>query len=300
MRTPGQAARSEVVAFLDEAAQRTDEVLESAFGAGVGGPPRLLEAMRYSVFAGGKRLRPALAIACCRALGGADDHVLPFAAAVELVHTYSLVHDDLPAMDDDDLRRGQPTSHRVFGEATAILAGDALHTLAFEVVLARTESAGLARSLAIELARAAGPGGMVGGQVEDLASDGAPPDGDRIRRIHRGKTVALLRAACRGGALAAGAAVDELEAIDRYGTCLGHAFQIVDDVLDVTGTAEELGKTPGKDRARRKMTHVALHGVAGARRLADLEVEGALAALEPLPRRDLLSALARHVAVRGR
>ncbi len=287
-------------AFMESAARRVDERLREALALADRGPARLAEAMRYSVFAGGKRLRPALALAACRAAGGAEDAALPFAAALELVHAYSLIHDDLPSMDDDDLRRGRPTSHKVFGEATAILAGDALHTLAFEVVLAGTPLPALARSLALELARAAGCEGMVGGQVEDLAAGGAEPDAERIHRIHRGKTAALTRAACRGGAMAGGGDAALVDAFDRYGTSLGLAFQVVDDVLDVTGTAESLGKTPGKDRSREKMTFVALEGVDGAMRRADGEIRRALEAVRGLEERPLLEALARFVTARSR
>jgi geranylgeranyl diphosphate synthase type II len=286
--------------FLEEASRLIDTTLEQALGTATSGPPRLAEAMRYSVFAGGKRLRPALAIASCRAFGGRDESVLPFAAALELLHTYSLVHDDLPSMDDDDLRRGRPTSHRVYGEAMAILAADALHTLAFETLLAGTEPPALARTLGLELARAAGCAGMVGGQVEDLEADGQPPEAARIRRIHEGKTVALLRASCRGGAIAGGASPSALDAIDRFGTHLGFAFQTVDDILDVTGTAESLGKTPGKDRAREKMTTVALEGVDGARVRADAEVAAARTAVAGIPGRGLLDALALFVTRRDR
>jgi geranylgeranyl diphosphate synthase, type II len=296
----GPRAITDVRAFLEEAARITDRDLDGVLARAAEGSARLAEAMRYSVFAGGKRLRPALAIACCRAVGGRDEAVAPFASALELVHTYSLVHDDLPSMDDDDLRRGRPTSHRVFGEATAILAGDALHTLAFETLLERTEPPALARALALELAKAAGCEGMVAGQIEDLGADGQPPDADRIRSIHRGKTAALLRAACRGGALAGNADEADVESLDRYGTHLGLAFQIVDDVLDVTGTAESLGKTPGKDRSRRKMTYVALDGVEGSMRRAQAEVDLALGAVGSLSAADLLGALARFVTRRDR
>jgi geranylgeranyl diphosphate synthase type II len=286
-------------AFLEEARGLVDAWTEAALPAsGHLGPPRLTEAMRYSVFAGGKRLRPALAIAASRAVGGRDEAVMPYAAALELVHTYSLIHDDLPSMDDDDLRRGRPTSHKVFGEAMAILAGDALHTLAFELLLTRTPDPALARDLALELARAAGRGGMVGGQVEDLAADGEPPEAARLERIHLGKTAALIRASAKGGAMAGGGSREAIAALETYGTHLGLAFQVVDDVLDETGTAESLGKTPGKDRSRRKMTYVALEGVPAALRRAEREVEAALGALEAFDRGGLLASLARFVTRR--
>ncbi|MCC7140285.1 MAG: polyprenyl synthetase family protein [Planctomycetes bacterium] len=273
-----------------------DRVLPPA-GTGAG---RLTEALRYAVFAGGKRLRPALALASCEAVGGEPDAAVAFAGAVELVHTYSLVHDDLPAMDDDDLRRGRPTTHKVFGEAIGILVGDALHSLAFESLLERTPDASVARRLGLALARAAGVRGMVGGQVDDLDSTGVAPTEERLERLHRGKTAALLAASCEGGAIAGGARPEQVEALHRFGLDLGLAFQVVDDVLDATGTAASLGKTPGKDRDAGKMTYVALEGVERARaRAADL-LARSLAALAPLPRSQDLAALARFVVERDR
>jgi geranylgeranyl diphosphate synthase type II len=256
--------------------------------------------MRYSVFAGGKRLRPALAMAACRAVGGDVATVVPFAAALELVHAYSLIHDDLPSMDDDDLRRGKPTSHRVYGEALAILAGDALHSLAFVTVLADTPDAHLGRDLGLELAEAAGPAGMVGGQVEDLAASGAEPDEAQLLRIQGRKTAALIRAACRGGARAGGATAEGIEALATYGRHLGYAFQMVDDVLDVTGTAESLGKTPGKDKDENRMTWVAYEGVEAAMARADAHVRRALDAVAAVEGRELLTALAHFVTRRTR
>ncbi len=265
------AAPVDALAYLDAARERVDAWLESALPPAATGAGRLHEAMRYSVFAGGKRLRPALAMAAAEAVGGRPDDAVAFAGALELVHTYSLVHDDLPSMDDDDLRRGKPTSHKVFGEAMAILAGDALHSLAFQALLERVESPVLARDLARDLARAAGVSGMVGGQVEDLTAERQPPSEERLLRIHGGKTAALIAASCVGGGRSARASADHLAALDRFGTEVGHAFQIVDDVLDVTGTPEQLGKTPGKDRRGKKMTYVALEGVTAARsRAGDL------------------------------
>lgn len=295
--------------FLAEARAIVDGALEGWMPLEDPRAPRLAEAMRYSVFAGGKRLRPALALAACRAAGGEDEDVLPFACALELVHTYSLIHDDLPAMDDDDLRRGRPTSHKAFGEALAILAGDALHTLAFELVLDRTLDPQRARALAAILAHASGHEGMVGGQVDDLAAEGADVDLERLELIHRRKTGALLAASVRGGARAAGASPEALEGFERYGEALGLAFQIADDVLDATSTAEVLGKTPGKDAEDGKLTYVALEGVDAARARCDREIEKALAALADLGGADLLqgvdadlllAALADFVAHRDR
>ncbi len=292
------AADARVGAFLAEARTLVEAHLARVLPRVGHGPPRLAEALRYSVEAGGKRLRPALALAAARALGGRDADVLPFAGALELVHTYSLIHDDLPAMDDDALRRGKPTSHVVFGEALAILAGDGLHSLAFETLLAGTPDAALARDLALLLARAAGPAGMVGGQVEDLAAAGAPPEHGRLERIHAGKTAALLAAAAEGGARAAGAAGPAQAALRAYGTHLGLSFQIIDDVLDETGSVVVLGKTPGKDRAGSKMTYPALEGVAAARARAQREGDSALAAIRDLDKDGLLAALVRFVVAR--
>ena len=229
-------------------------------------PETLHRAMRYSVFSGGKRLRPILAMASYELLGGAGPEIAAPACAAELVHTYSLIHDDLPVMDDDDLRRGRPTCHREFGDATAILAGDALLTLAFEVVASEARVDPASRSEIVrELALANGSLGMVGGQVADLEGEGIRPSVDAIEFIHTRKTAMPLRAAVRIGALAAGASGRPLDSLTAFGEKLGLAFQIADDVLDMTGTAEEMGKAVGKDRARGKMTYPAAVGLDGAR-----------------------------------
>ena len=288
----------DATAYLEAARARVDAWLDRMLPPAGTGPGRLHEAMRYSVFAGGKRLRPALAFGACEAVGGDPAAAEPFAGALELVHTYSLIHDDLPSMDDDDLRRGKPTSHRVFGEATAILSGDALHSLAFESLLERVPDAVLARDLCRDLARAAGVRGMVGGQVEDLAAERQPPTEERLQRIHLGKTAALICASCAGGARAGGASSADVDALCRFGTELGLAFQIVDDVLDVTGTPEQLGKTPGKDRRGSKMTYVALEGVPAARAHAKRRLATALDLLSALPHPAALESLARYVVSR--
>ncbi len=296
--TAPETARAD--AFLAQAKERVEIALDAALPTEATAPARLAEAMRYSTQAGGKRLRPALALAACRAVGGDAEAALPFACALEMIHTYSLIHDDLPAMDDDDLRRGRPTNHKVFGEALAILAGDALHTLAFGVILREVADAKTARRLAAELEHAAGYAGMVGGQVDDLEGGGQPPNEDQLLRIHERKTAALLRAATRGGAIAGGATDAQVESLGRFGHHLGLAFQIVDDVLDETGTAEALGKTPGKDREGGKMTVVALEGVDAAKQRADRERELAEAAVRELPDAQLLIDLARFVTRRDR
>jgi len=259
--------------YLGTVTARVDAALERLLPPESEEPRTIHRAMRYSVFAGGKRLRPALVLLGARAAAGepAEEKVLPVAAAVEMVHTYSLIHDDLPAMDDADLRRGQPTAHRVFGEAGAILAGDALHTLAFEILGAFP---GPAAALVGEVARACGTRGMVGGQSADLEAEGKPPSVEVVESIHRRKTGALLVASLRLGALAAGAGEDLLRPLTEFGARVGMAFQIVDDVLDEEGLGQDLGKTPGKDRQRGKMTYPAAVGMEASRaRAAALAAE---------------------------
>jgi geranylgeranyl diphosphate synthase type II len=241
--------------------------------------------MRYAVLGGGKRLRPALCLAACEACGADPESVAGPAAAIEMIHTYSLVHDDLPAMDDDALRRGRPTLHVAFGEAEAVLAGDALLTLAFEI-LAR-EPAGperaerRAEAIAV-VAAAAGAAGMVGGQMADLEAERAEVGPAGLDWIHAHKTGALLAASVELGAIHAGASADARAALVAFGRNLGMAFQIVDDILDVTATAEDLGKTPGKDARSGKGTYPARFGLEGARREAERFHDRAIAALDPV------------------
>lgn len=259
-------------------------------------PARLHAAMRYSLLAGGKRLRPILCLASAEAVGGRREAALLPAVALECLHTYTLIHDDLPAMDNDDLRRGLPTCHKKFDEATAILAGDALLTFAFELLAQATPAVPLVR----ELAEAAGSRGVVGGQAEDLAAEGCEPDAAWLEFIHTNKTGKLLRAACRMGALTAGADADQLAALTAYATKIGLAFQIADDVLNVTSTAQQLGKAVGSDAARKKMTYVALYGLATARAKAAALITEAQAALAPLGERAApLAALAEFTVKRS-
>ncbi|SDG16885.1 farnesyl-diphosphate synthase [Onishia taeanensis] len=276
---------------------RIDAWLEALF-ATPSVAERLDAAMRHGVLGGGKRLRPVLVYAAGRALGASDEALDPPAAAVELVHAYSLVHDDLPAMDNDDLRRGQPTVHRAFDEAVAILAGDALQTLAFEV-LAHQAHPRLAAQVAT-LAEASGRSGMAAGQALDLAAVGQPADLESLARMHRHKTGALIRAAVRLGGLTAVEADDpRLVALDTYAAAVGLAFQIQDDILDVTSDTVTLGKTSGADAARDKPTYPALLGLDGARAMADDLLDEALAALAPLgDEAATLAALARHMIER--
>ncbi|MDB5298718.1 MAG: geranylgeranyl pyrophosphate synthase, partial [Phycisphaerales bacterium] len=249
-------------------------------------PPRLIDAMEYSLMAGGKRLRPALVLECFAACSGGNDNgagrqsALAAAAAMELIHTFSLVHDDLPAMDDDDLRRGRPTNHKVFGEAMAILAGDAMVTVAFEVLATDADPAALP-AMVRELASASGPQGMIGGQVLDIDSENTVLSLEGLQRIHRMKTGALLTASCRLGAIAAGQE-SHVSAMGDFGRHLGLAFQIVDDVLDVTSTPEQMGKATKKDAGKGKNTYPSLLGLEASQREAEAQLSAAMSALAPL------------------
>ncbi len=270
-----------------------------AFGSGC--PSHLAEAIRYSLLAPGKRLRPQLTLSAAEACGGAVNDAMPAAVAVEMVHAYSLVHDDLPAMDNDDLRRGRPTCHRQFDEATAILAGDALLTRAFEVMAAEIEPPQRAARCCAELARAIGAGGMVGGQADDLAAEFRHIGLARLQSIHRRKTGALFGAAIQLGAIAADASPEQRQWLAAYGDNLGHAFQIVDDLLDVSGEEGRVGKRLGKDRKRGKVTYPALLGVEESRRRAAELIEQACRALVPFgDRAGALVSLAEFVALRSR
>jgi geranylgeranyl diphosphate synthase type II len=243
-----------------------ERYLESCFN---GSPAHgaLYESMRYSLLAGGKRIRPVLTLAFCQAAGGEPDRALPLAAAIEMVHTYSLIHDDLPSMDNDSLRRGRPTNHRVFGESMAILAGDALQAAAFSRVLWSDLSAQQKADAALVLARAAGEDGMVAGQVLDLEGERRPLAPDEIAKMNALKTGCLLEAACVMGVIAAGGTECQLHAARGYASALGLAFQVRDDMLDETSTAQQMGKTVGKDRKAHKSTYVARLGLDGCKRL---------------------------------
>jgi len=264
-------------------------------------PARLLAAMRYATLGGGKRLRPGLTVETALLFGRADEGVLRAGAAIECLHGYSLVHDDLPAMDDDDLRRGKPTVHKAFDEATAILAGDALQTLAFDILAdPRTDpDPALRADLVLGLSRASGLGGMAGGQMLDLDAEREPPDEAGIRRLQAMKTGALIRFACEAGAILGRADAQELALIRRFGEIIGLAFQLADDVLDATSTAEAVGKAVAKDAARGKGTLVSLYGVEATRdRLAAL-VREAEAVLAPFGNKaEPLAEAARFVAMR--
>lgn len=267
------------------------QVIERTLGAWVPAetaePHSIHLAMRYSLFAGGKRIRPVLAIAAAHAVSDAPVGVENAAVTLELIHTYSLIHDDLPALDNDDLRRGRPTCHKVYGEAMAILAGDALLTMAFEVLgrLPHTPAEVRIR-LVEELARASGTvDGMIGGQVNDIEGERKLPTARLLESIHRAKTGALIRASVRMGAIYGGATEEELKGLTEYGEHIGLAFQIVDDILDVEESSEALGKTAGKDQAQQKITFPAVHGLERSRQMAEEERVNAHLALRPFDER---------------
>lgn len=289
---------------LQRGCQRVNAALEHWLPPDDSPPQRLHAAMRYAVLGSGKRLRPVLVYATGDALGAPPDRLDPPACAVELIHAYSLVHDDLPAMDDDDLRRGNPTCHRQFDEATAILAGDALQALAFELLTADRPAAAIpieARAhMAATLARAAGADGMAGGQAIDLAAEGRRLDLAELERMHRYKTGALIRASVLLGAIAGDADSKLRQQLGAYGEAIGLAFQIVDDILDVTADTETLGKAQGADIERAKPTYPALLGIDGARNHAAAMRDEALAALDAAgPAFDPLRALAHFVVERS-
>jgi geranylgeranyl diphosphate synthase type II len=261
----------DIKSYLKEKRELIDSYLESYFS--IPSEPFVLhEAMRYSLFAGGKRIRPILALASYEACGGNPKDIVPYATALELIHTYSLIHDDLPSMDNDDLRRGKPTNHKVFGEAMAILAGDALLTEAFLMLSNNPHSSSLKPSNLIKIIRevslASGVHGMVGGQALDIFSESIEPDKDTLNFIHLHKTAALITASVRMGAILANIKEKKLKALTEYGTGIGLAFQIIDDILDIEGNAEELGKTAGSDIKMKKMTYPALCGTEKSRQKA--------------------------------
>ena len=301
---PGLATAEGVAARFEALRGQVERALEAALPPESAWPATIHRAVRYSLFAGGKRLRPLLVLAAAEAVGAGAADALAFACAVEMIHTYSLIHDDLPAMDNDDLRRGKPTSHKVFGEAMAILAGDALLTRAFHLLAEVDEGAPAEavrrrlRALAL-LGEAAGTTGLIGGQVMDLESEGRAVEAADLERLHRAKTGALLGACVMGPAALAPAAADDAQRLQRYARAVGLAFQVVDDVLDATEEAAQLGKTAGKDDAAGKATYVRVHGIEAARALAARLREEALTAVAPFgPRGALLAALARMMVDR--
>ncbi|HRI43364.1 MAG TPA: polyprenyl synthetase family protein [Fimbriimonadaceae bacterium] len=264
---------------LQSDAERVDRVLASLLPAEAEPPEELHQAMRYSCLAPGKRLRPALCLASARAVDGDDEAVLPAACAIEMVHAFSLIHDDLPALDDDDFRRGRPTCHKVFGEAVAILAGDALFALAFETI-AQVESTAERRLSALaELASQSGTKGVVGGEVLDILAEGTDSSEAQIRRIHELKTASLMAGSCAIGATLGGGEMRDVELLREFGREIGLAFQIVDDLLDETAASEVIGKPAGSDRRHGKATYPRLYGVEGAREEAERHTRKALESL---------------------
>lgn len=276
--------REKMLAKWQEKARLVDRALEELLPPPDREPAVIHQAMRYSLFAGGKRIRPVLTLAAAEVAGGNWRDALPAACALEMIHTYSLIHDDLPAMDNDDFRRGKPTCHRVYGEAMAILAGDALLTLAFQVLAEAATGKEAQRYIQViaEIAAAAGTAGMVGGQVMDLQAENQVIDGTTMAKIHSLKTGALIRAAVRSGALLAGAEEDVLQVLTVYAEKFGLAFQITDDILDEVGEAAKMGKNPGSDRRKQKATYLSLYGLEVAREKAREAVEEAVAVLKPL------------------
>lgn len=269
-------------AYLAEQQRIVDRALEAWVPAESVEPETIHRAMRYSLFAGGKRIRPILCLTAARTVSDNVPGIESAACTLELIHTYSLIHDDLPALDNDDLRRGVPTCHKVFGEAMAILAGDSLLTLAFEVLSKLPDVAADRKTrLIAELATASGTvGGMIGGQVHDLEGEGQAPDARLLERIHRAKTGALLRASLRMGAICAGADERQYQALSRYGEHIGLAFQIVDDLLDVEQDSAALGKTAGKDARQQKITFPAVYGIERSHEMAEQERLSAHAQLD--------------------
>lgn len=289
--------------YLEDKRDAVDRFLDAMLPQATTPPTTLHESMRYSVCAGGKRIRPILTIAAAEALGFDSPGIMPVAASLELIHTYSLIHDDLPAMDNDDFRRGKPTNHKVYGEAIAILAGDALLTLAFELCTGDISRDGIGPPRQVQLIRelAIGSGhvGMVGGQVLDIQAENKDIDLARLQTIHRHKTGMLIRAAVRMGAMAAGASPAQLADLTGFAEDIGLAFQIADDVLNVTGTREELGKNPNTDAQRGKKTYPTFYGVDGARKLADECVDRAIGRLSSFAAKaDPLRELARYITAR--
>ena len=282
--------------YITEQCALIDAALDRLLPAENESPETIHKAMRYSIFAGGKRMRPVLCLAAAEACGGLAVDALVPACAVEMMHTYSLIHDDLPAMDNDDLRRGKPTSHKAFGEGVAILAGDALLTAAFETAAnAPADAWTIVRIIRI-LSEAAGANGMVGGQVLDLAGEKIRLEADAIHTIHALKTGALISAACRMGAAAAGAGEKEIRAADAYARALGLAFQLRDDMLDVLGDAEKMGKATGMDGS--KNTFVSLYGVGECSKMIERYTDEAIDALADFTDTEFLAELAQRLALR--
>ena len=285
--------------ILGRFAAEFDVEFERLLGPPEGVPEKLSESMRYTALLPGKRVRPFLVCRCCELVGGQRSTAWTAATAIECVHAFSLIHDDLPALDNDDVRRGRPSNHKVYGEHVAILAGDALLTLGFELLTREPVDPGRALAMVRVLAVGVGHEGMIGGQTADVLWEGTAPDLELVRSIHRRKTAALFEASCRLGALAGGGSADSVDALGRYGQLLGLAFQIADDLLDVEGAGEALGKKTRKDRQRGKQTYPACVGTEGSREAARELIVRACSAIAPFrPAADDLADLARYVVDR--
>jgi geranylgeranyl diphosphate synthase type II len=296
------APEFELKEYLETKRHMVEEALETALPEADGPGAKVVEAMRYSLFAGGKRLRPILCLAAAEAVGGEPQDAMSAACALEMIHTYSLIHDDLPAMDDDDLRRGVPTNHKVFGEAIAILAGDALLTEAF-VLLCDYDGIDTERAVQLVgvISKAASYRGMVGGQVVDMLSQNKPADLETVQQMHSRKTAALISASAEAGALAGNGTKKQVAALALYGKAVGLAFQIADDILDIEGDAELLGKTPGSDVTRGKVTYPAAIGMERSREAAHSLVAEALEVLSEFGvEAEPLRAIATYIVTRKR
>ena len=276
------ANSEELKAYASQQRKKIDKALDFFLPKSSILPKTLHKSMRYSLFAGGKRLRPILCLAAAEACGGDPENALPAACAVECIHTYSLIHDDLPCMDDDDMRRGKPTNHKVFGEPIAVLAGDALLTLAFEIIgSAKSNKQYTTGDMVKELAVTSGSRHLVGGQVLDLEGENQEISPRTLQFIHQSKTAALLTSSLKLGAMASGATNKKVESLEEFGQCTGLAFQVIDDILDVTQSSETLGKSAGKDEAVNKATYPAIHGLKKSKKLAEKLTSKAINALKP-------------------
>jgi geranylgeranyl diphosphate synthase type II len=300
--TPSQLPVFDLDRYLRSRTEAVNAALDRFLPKASMKPPTIHKAMRYSLFAGGKRIRPALALASAEACGGEAEQAMAAACAVECIHTYSLIHDDLPAMDNDDFRRGKPTNHKVFGEGIAVLAGDALLTSAFEIVAQAPASSRYPVAVQVrELAEASGSLQLIAGQVADLEGEGKKLSVAQLRYIHERKTSALLRCSARLGGMAVGCSPRQLEALSDFGYHVGLAFQVIDDILDVTQSSETLGKTAGKDVEAEKATYPAIVGLEKSRKIAERLTRSAFDALKPLGRRaEALQAMAEYLLKRDR
>ena len=296
---PSAADPFDLKRYLSQQAQKVESALDESLPLRY--PEKIYESMRYSLLAGGKRLRPILCLATCKMMGAAESVAMPTACALEMVHTMSLIHDDLPAMDDDDYRRGKLTSHKVYGEDVAILAGDGLLAYAFEYIATQTKGAAPEQMLRViaQLGRAVGADGLVGGQIVDLASEGTAVDEETLTYIHMHKTAALLEVSVTSGAMLAGADETAIKQLSRYAQRIGLAFQIVDDILDITSTSETLGKSVGKDVAAQKATYPSLWGLEESQRRADELIAEAISGLDSFgASAEPLRAIAQYITAR--